>query len=170
MRLTILLCFVALASTVSPAVLAQPPAETCGAGDSLTGADAMPQNLSAFASSDDFDMSGTGCNERGPDHVTCFTPGMSCTVLAECFDDPLSPQGLQFSVSAFQGSCTTAPASCLDSSQGTGNSGQISVALTGGTTYCFVCEVDFAGQVGLSLSTAGNCGPLPVELQTFEIE
>lgn len=162
-------CF-CLALIVTPSALAQPPAETCGAGDSLSGSDMMPQIIFSAASSDDFDMSGTSCNEQGPDNVTCFTPTSSCTVVAECSDASRSPEGLQVSISVFQGSCTTTPASCLDSSQGTGSSGQISVALTGGTNYCFVCETNFSLDLEISLSTAGDCGPLPVDLQTFEIE
>ena len=170
MRLALLSYILVLVAIISPAVLAQPPAETCGAGDSLSGSDLMPQNLGAMASSDDFTLTGTGCNERNSDHVTCFTPTSSCSVQAECSDSTRDLDGLQFSVNAFEGPCTTSPASCLDSSQGTGSSGSITVALTAGTMYCFVCEVDSPGGLGLSLSTAGDCGMLPVELQTFEIE
>jgi hypothetical protein len=171
---TIRLLFVLLLTvTFSSSLWAQPPAETCGAGDSLGGADMMPQSLVGTADTDDFTMTGTSCNELGLDNVTCFVPTTDCTVVAECSDS--SPpfevvEGLQFSVSAFQGACTTSPVSCLDSSQGTGVSGQISVALTGGTQYCFVCERGNSGATAIDLSTAGSCGALPVELQSLEVE
>jgi hypothetical protein len=170
MRLTILLCVFALALTAAPAALAQPPAETCGVGDSLTGADTMPQNIFLSVTGDDFDMSGTGCIELAIDHVTCFVPEFDCTVVAECYDATRT-EGVQFAINATQGACDTAPASCLDSSQGSPSSGTISVALTAGTNYCFVCEINSPGDLGLSMSTsAGNCGALPVGLETFGIE
>jgi hypothetical protein len=152
--------------------LAQPPAETCGAGDSLSGADMLPQTLVATPAANSFTMSGAGCNELGFDHVTCLTPTTDCTIVAECFDpDALTDEveGLQFSISVFSGACSTAPASCLDSSQGTAASGQISVAVTGGTNYCFVCERADSNAMTLEMSTAGSCGALPVELQTFDV-
>ena len=157
------------------------PAETCGPGDSLGGLDTLPQNLVGSALSDDFTMTGAGCNERQFDHVTCLTPTTDCTIVAACAagvrlssdtesNSEVDSEGLQVSVNAVEGACSTAPASCLASSVGTGASGDVNVAVTGGTTYCFVCEVDFAKSLQLSLSTAGDCGFLPVGLQSFSID
>ena len=45
-------------------------------------------------------------------------------------------------------------------------------ALTAGTLYCFVCQSNvanatYSANIG---SSVGNCGALPVELQTFDAE
>ena len=151
---------------------AQPPAETCGAGDSLSGSDMLPQTLSMTPTSNDFNLNGSGCVELGDDHVTCMTPASSCDVAASCADSvaPLAPRGLQIGISLVQGSCTTTPASCLASNSGTGG-GSINFSLVGGTTYCFVCETGNSPvDVTLSLTTTGDCGALPVGLQSFEVE
>lgn len=164
---------------VSNPVLAQPPAETCGVGDSTTSGDMLPFNQTGTASTNNFTMTGTGCNELGTDNVTCMTPANGCTVTATCADDFIpppaqggpSPDGLQLSVSAFDGGCNTSPASCLDSNQGTGSGTITGLALTAGTTYCFVCERGIPGTTNLQVTaTSGDCGALPVGLESFSAE
>lgn len=172
MRLPTSLVSIAILLLFAAAAAAQPPVDTCGADDSLTGADTLPQILAGVPASNDFNLSGTGCNEQGFDHVTCLTPTTDCTITAECSDGDIteSVEGLQIGISVFSGACNTSPASCLDSTSGTGGSGQINVNVTGGTNYCFVCERGDTGVTTLSLSTAGDCGALPVDLQTFSVD
>ncbi len=152
---------------------AQPPAETCGVGDSLGGTDMLPFLGSLNVTGDDFTMTGTGCTEQGEDHVTCLTPANSCTVNATCRDGFSKPEtsGLQVAVNAFQGSCSTSPASCLDSDGGTGSGTISGLALTAGVTYCFVCEAGTGLDLELEINAvASSCGALPVELETYSVD
>lgn len=175
-RLSSLLALLFLATT--PAI-AQPPATTCGLSDSLGSGDFFPIDATENTSSNDFTMTGTGCAEHGVDHVTCMTPTTSCTVNAQCSDNftlvPVETDrtlGLQVAVNAVQGSCSTSPATCLDSGVGTGSGAITNLALTGGTTYCFVCEAG-GSSIDLRLeiqAASGDCGALPVELLSLEIE
>ena len=161
---------------VATPVFAQPPAETCGAGDSLGGADMLPFNGSLPPGVNDFTMTGTGCTENGFDHVTCFTPQNSCTVTATCSlasvaERAQAPEGLQVGVNVVQGPCSTAPASCSASNSGSTIGTVVGVALTAGTNYCFVCESGASSSVALDVqATAGDCGALPVELVSFEVQ
>ena len=161
---------------VATPALAQPPAETCGAGDSLGGTDMLPFNGSLAPGANDFAMTGAGCAESGFDHVTCFTPQNSCTVTATCSLATLAeraqaPEVLQVGVNVVQGPCSTSPASCSASDSGTGGGTVVGVALTAGTNYCFVCESGVSSSLALDVqATAGDCGALPVELVSFEVQ
>ncbi|MEM1180092.1 MAG: hypothetical protein AAGM22_17250 [Acidobacteriota bacterium] len=170
-------------STLVPLVLlfasasfAQPPAETCGAGDSLDMADTLPVSVSTTPATDDFTLTGTGCEELGVDHVTCLTPTNSCVINARCGDPVFlsggaAKLGVQGAVNVVEGSCSTNPASCTASAAGTGSGTVNNVALTAGTQYCFICETDFPDVLQLDLTlVSGDCGGLPVSLQSFAID
>jgi len=166
--LPVLLVAVAAAPTVAQ------PSNTCDGNESLDGMDALPQtlNLSAGSLTDSFTMTGGGCIEQaGDDMVVCFTPQNSCSVDIACFYTPSA--GGVTSNNLFQGTCSTTPASCIDSSSATGSAATVSgAALSAGTQYCVVCSNDVsATSLDVSITVAqGDCGALPVELQRFSID
>ncbi|MBZ0111207.1 MAG: hypothetical protein K8J08_01970 [Thermoanaerobaculia bacterium] len=162
---------------VASAGIAQPPpAETCGPDASLDGGNTLPFLGVAFASVDDIDLSSsTGCFELGSDHVTCFVPTNNCLVDASCFGGlnlGEAPDGLQFSINAVAGPCSTSPSGCVDADQATGGGLINGLSLTAGTNYCFVCEVGNPGTVTLDIAPqqGEDCGALPVQLQSLGVE
>ena len=145
------------------------PSATCDGNQNLSGTDTLPQSFSVGAPlSNDLTMSGAGCNEQGVDFVVCFTPQLSCTVNIDCSYNP--PGAATIAANIYQGSCTTSPASCINSGSGA-NVGSTVAALTAGTEYCIVCESS-VNVTNLELFfdvDSGSCGLLPVELEEFSI-
>ena len=149
---------------------AAPPQPTCNGNESLTGSDTFPFNDSLSAPlTDDFDMTASGCIEEGVDHVTCFRPTNNCSVNITCSYPGGSPA---IGANLYAGGCDTSPSSCSTASGGPGSTTIFGFALTGGTDYCVVCESDAnITQLDISISeVSGNCGALPVTLESFTIE
>ncbi len=97
-------------------------------------------------------------NNAGADGVICFTPQNACTMQFVC----------------------NGPSAATDALVGTGACGSmigcqtnatntISVALTAMTQYCLYCEHTGGALLGFTLTETGDCGALPVALQTFSV-
>lgn len=143
---------------------AQPPTENCTGAD-LDGGDMFPFMGSITPVTNDFAMTGSFCGgEEGTDAVVCFTPTTSCNVDITCTHSG--------SVNVFVGPCTSSPASCVDSNNGSGSVTISDLNLTAGQNVCVVCEgTDSMEVTEVTIAElSGPCGPLPVDLQSFEIE
>ena len=152
----------------SPA-LSQPPRDTCDGNENLSGMDMLPQMLSLPAPmANDFTLPAATCNEIGPDHVTCFAPQNNCTVDITC---RYVPATRVVSANLMLGPCVTNPASCIGTATGT-IATIVGASLTAGTQYCVVCEspVSITAMAIDIVQNTGNCGDLPVELQSVSIE
>ncbi|MEM7587284.1 MAG: hypothetical protein AAF560_28110 [Acidobacteriota bacterium] len=160
-RLSLIL---ALLFLVSASAGAQPPAEDCTGAD-LTSSDTLPFFDSIIPTTDDFDMTGTGCVEEGVDSAVCFTPTNGCTVTVTCEGD----SGVQ-TANVFTGSCTTSPTSCTNTASGA--IATISgLVLSAGVNVCLICEYSSPTFNDVTITaTSGDCGALPVDLQSFSIE
>ena len=152
----------------SPA-LSQPPRDTCDGNENLSGMDMLPQMLSLPAPmANDFTLPAATCNEIGPDHVTCFAPQNNCTVDITCRYVPATQV---VSANLMLGPCVTNPASCIGTATGT-TATIVGASLTAGTQYCVVCEspVSITAMAIDIVQNTGNCGSLPVELQSVSVE
>ncbi len=152
----------------SPA-LSQPPRDTCDGNENLSGMDMLPQMLSMPAPmANNFTLPAATCNEIGLDHVTCFAPQNNCTVDITCRYVPATQV---VSANLMQGPCVTNPASCISTATGT-TATIVGASLTAGTQYCVVCEspVSITAMAIDIVQNTGNCGDLPVELQSVSIE
>jgi hypothetical protein len=103
------------------------------------------------------------------DVVVCFTPQSACTVAFTCS----ASGGSNVRASILQGPCAPAFGSCLVAGADVvpANISTATLALTGGQSYCLVCQNtvgngDFT--VGAA-ATAGDCGALPVQLLSFGV-
>lgn len=162
---------VALSFALAPT--AARAADTCTGAD-LSGANTMPVSLPSNVNllGNDFAPGGVNCaNAGGDDHVVCFVPTASCSIIAQC-----APNNFDASISMYSvptcGAITGSTA-CVASAQGSGPA--VNQALTGGVRYCFVCDSTETGSTDESLLlfvnvTAGDCGALPVALQTFSVQ
>jgi hypothetical protein len=157
-----------LVLTALPAYAQNPPADSCGPGDSLGGSDMFPFSGSANPATNTFAMTGTQCSEVGKDAVVCFRPTSSCDVNIRC-----AFVNTTVAANLFLGPCESSPAACVQSATAQ-HFASIDASLSGGQEYCVVCETSdttftFSAQVDI-MTTAGNCGPLPVELESFIVE
>jgi hypothetical protein len=157
-----------LAMILATPALSQPPRDTCDGSENLSGMDMLPQMLSMPAPmANNFTLPAT-CNEIGLDHVTCFAPQNNCTVNITCRYVPATQV---VSANLMLGPCVTNPASCIGTATGT-TATIVGASLTAGTQYCVVCEspVSITAMAIDIVQNTGNCGDLPVELQSVSIE
>ncbi len=159
----------------SPA-FTQDMTETCAGQPTLDGSDTFGFVEAPAPASDDFAMSNcdawdpTNCSagSHGWDRVVCFTPTSNCTVLVE---NVTGNQGAAAHV--FIGPCVSDPASCVASISEDDNAVLLpSVSLIGGTQYCVVTERCGGASMSITINQIGgtDCGPLPVELQSFTVD
>jgi hypothetical protein len=164
---------VALVSFARPAAGGVQVFQEACAGATLTGSDMLPITDTAVAGGDaDFTVAAS-CQLGATafsDVVVCFTPQNSCTVSFSCN----ATGGSNVRASIVQGPCAGTFASCL--AAGTDvvppEFSLASLALTAGQSFCFVCQNTVGnGSFNPSITeTAGSCGALPVELESFRIE
>lgn len=147
-------------------------AEDC-TGATLGGGDSMPIADVALNGGDaDFTVT-NGC-ELGAtpfsDVVVCVTPENSCTVDFSCSNSGGSHTRAtvhEQACSANFSDCRMAGAATTPSTPST-----LSVDLTNGHEYCFVCQNTVgngAFTVNVTEQSMGACGALPVDLKSFSI-
>lgn len=103
------------------------------------------------------------------DAITCFTPTNTCDVQFDC----TTGGGSAVRASIVEGPCTGTFGTCLaaGSSVVPPSTSSVSLTLNASTSYCFLCENTVGNAAfDVSITTAGDCGPLPVELLEFHIE
>ena len=150
---------------------AQTSTETCAGQPSLDWQDVMPFNVAPSPMSDDFAMTGAGCQPWNPtncgfndgfDRVVCFIPTNDCEVLVQ-----VATGNSGAAAHVFAGTCGE-PASCLASLAEDDNGVLIpSVNLTANTRYCVVAERCGSASISWTINHIGgtDCGPLgPVPL------
>ena len=172
MKRLALFSFVFAALTLFSGAASGQLANDCtGAG--LTGADVLPvsETVGSAGFSQDLDMSAGSCTEltSGMDTVVCFTPENSCNVNFTC---DYVPSGTSMAANIFEGMCSDTPASCTaTAANATGPAVISDFALSAGTNYCFQCEsaVAAVSMFAEIAASSGDCGSLPVSLQSFEV-
>lgn len=177
MRFTkLILIWILLTLALQLPAYAQTSTENCTGQPSLDGDDMFDFSVGPTPMSDDFAMTGTGCDPWDPtncgfndgfDRVVCFTPTNNCDVLVN-----VGTGGNGAAAHVFSGMCGE-PASCVASISEDDNAVLIaSVSLTSGTQYCVVAERCGIASISISITqiNATDCGPLPVTLQTFTVE
>ena len=159
-------------------VLAAQPSDTC-TGAALDGSDNLPFNGATTPANASFNVSGIGCTNPGfaLDGAVCFRPTNNCSVNFSCAFNSGSAYLNVRNVGA--AACDAAAGPCVATAALSGTSPNVisGIALTGGTSYCFICHTDdqvapFATQTfAITLADgSASCGALPVELQRFEVE
>jgi len=156
---------------VSQAAFSQSFQEDC-TGATLDGLSFLPINDTMLSGGDaDFTVQ-PSCqlgSTAFSDIVTCFTPQNTCTVEFICN----AAGGSNVRSSIHSGSCATNFSNCLVAGADVvpGTPSPVSLALSAGSEYCFVCQNTVGnGNFSASITTAGDCGALPVEVSSFQID
>jgi len=155
-------------------------------GEDCTDADAPPGETlpqgplftMGVPASVDFDFTtgapGNLCNpaEAGPDSVICFTPSMGCFVFGlTCAASDATAMTMKILSVGGPPACNETSPTCVSNGSGT-NSVNANFVLNGGENYCFVCNADSGSTADhmWNLSPLGDCGTVPVELQSYSVE
>ena len=162
---------------VSVAGVAQPPTEGCDTpnpGDHNVGGIMLPfgpmgfqpQTRADYTNWSNCPIFGGGDPIITADHVTCITLTNTCTVGFQCIQTAVGVHGNHVS----SGNCSTG-GMCNGSRSNIVNSSSSLQPLTVGQNYCFWCGNYGTQAITLTLATqSGDCGALPVDLQSFTID
>lgn len=169
---------VGLVMVLSAGVLAAQPSDDC-TGAALDGSDTLSFNGATTPSNASFNVSGTGCTNPAfaLDSAVCFRPTNNCSVNFSCAFNSGSAYLNVRNVGAAACEATAGPCVANAALSATSPNVISNIALTGGTSYCFICHTDdqvapFATQTFTITLADGSasCGALPVDLQRFEVD
>ncbi len=158
-------CVLALLAVLASPAAAQNLANNCGGSTNFGPIDIPGTFTSTNSTTGSNGIDGSACltmaTNSNSDGVICFTPQNSCTVDLTC--NGSASNNIDAGVEA--GSCMSPTGGCTtnDSDTVTGFS------LTAGVQYCLYCESNQNQQLGFTITETGDCGLLPVELESFSI-
>lgn len=141
-------------------------AESCG---TLVGPPpGFPFDETNTPTADDFNLSGCLGDTSGiNDLVLCFTPENRCDIFVEVFyaDEQIEPN---IGIALTTGACDPTPSSCLAAAGNGGIGG--ATTLGAGVPVCLIVEAAIEQEpVRVAISSEGDCGNLPVELEGFSV-